>query len=105
MRRLLALIVLALSLAVASGPAFATTVHDCPMTESQPMPVNHEDMGCCEMTCAPDCAVVCPAAVEPSLGGDLTPANVGEKLLARPADALRSAFLTGADPPPRTTFS
>lgn len=105
MRRLLALLCLAFALTVSSGPAFAAPAHDCPMMASQSMQVSHEDMGCCDTSCAPDCAAVCPAAVEPALSKSATSADHRNQPLARPSATLLSTILSGADPPPRTTFS
>lgn len=105
MRRLIALFGLVLSLVVSSGPAFAAPSHDCPMAASHSMGVSHDDMGCCDTACAPDCAAVCPAIVEPSTSRSVVSAENRDKPLALPVDALLSAILSGADPPPRTTFS
>lgn len=106
MRRLFALIVLALSLAMALGPAFAVPRADCPMAASEQMPANHADMDCCAAACAPDCATACPGAVMPIPESTESPHElVGDQLALRASDALPSAELTGADPPPRTTFS
>ena len=105
MQHLFIFVWLALSLAVA-GPASAATWSDCPMAESKPMHGQHDAMGCCDLTCAPECSAVCPAAMAPSPAGVTTPAElVGEPLTGRPAEALVSAELTRADPPPRTTVS
>lgn len=104
-RRLLALCCLAFALAVSSGPAFAAPAHDCPMMASQSMQVSHEDMGCCDTTCAPECAAVCPIAVEPALSRSVASADHRDQLLARPSEALLSTILSCVDPPPRTTFS
>lgn len=104
MRRLLALVVLAMSLALASGPAFAMPKADCPMAASGQMQ-DHADMDCCAVACAPECATVCPSAVVslPQRGGSpiLTPAPTDRPTAQR----LPSASVLGADPPPRTTFS
>ena len=105
MRRLIALLGLVLSLVVSSGPAFAAPTHDCPMAASQSMGMSHEDMDCCDTTCAPECAVVCPAAIEPTLSNPTASADHGEQPLARPTSTLLSTILSGSDPPPRTTFS
>lgn len=106
MRRLFALIVLALSLAVASGPAFAVPKADCPMTASHQMPGHDDDMDCCQATCAPDCATMCPGAVMPLPERAAAPVDhLDDQLAMRPADALHSADLSAADPPPRTIFS
>jgi len=103
--RLLAFVCLAFALVVSSGPAFAAPAHDCPMAASKTMQVSHEDMGCCETTCAQDCAAVCPAALEPSLGRSVALNEHRDQPVARPTDALLSTALSGTDPPPRTTFS
>ena len=106
MQRLFALIVLALSLAMTSGPAFAVPRADCPMAASGHMQGGHEDMGCCQETCAPECAAVCPGAVMPFPGRTAAPADpITDQLAMKPADVLHSVELAGADPPPRTTFS
>lgn len=106
MRRLLALIVLTLSLVLASGPAFAVPKADCPMAASHQMPVDHEKMDCCAATCDPDCAIACPGAVMPLPETAATAVDHGRAQLAMPlAAVLLSANPTGADPPPRTTFS
>jgi len=105
MRRLAAFLLLALSL-VLSGPAIAAPSHDCPMVTSGGIAANHPDMGCCKLSCSSDCAVACPAAVEPLTIVAARPADSAEfKLAVQPAQALDSAFLSGIDPPPRTTFS
>lgn len=105
-QRLLALIGLALSLALASGPAFAVPSKDCPMAASQAMAGGHDEMGCCELSCAPECAAVCPSAVEPTIIGTRAPADLpGQQLLACPPDALLAINPGSADPPPRTTLS
>lgn len=106
MRRLFTLIVLALSLAMTSGPAFAVPKADCLMAAGGQMQVGHEDMGCCQETCAPECETACPGAVIPFPGRAASPADrIGDQLAMRPVEALHSTDLTGADPPPRTTFS
>lgn len=106
MRRLLALIVLALSLALASGPAFAMPKPDCPMAGSHQMQGDHQDMDCCAATCAPECATMCPGAVMPFPERAAASADQArEQLVMRPADRLPSVDLAGTDPPPRTTFS
>lgn len=105
MRRLFALIVLALSLALASGPAFAIPAADCPMSASSSSAMNHDEMNCCKPTCAPNCATLCPAAVEPSTGRAEAPAElIGTRLAGLSPAPLHSTDLSGADPPPRTTF-
>lgn len=105
MPRLLALLWLALSLAVASGPASAMPAANCPMSKSSQMRGEHDNMDCCAVTCASECAAVCPSGVMPRVGiaSPLKPA--AGKAAPRPADALRSAGRADTDPPPRTTFS
>lgn len=106
MRRLFALIVLAFSLALASGPAFAVPKADCPMAGSSSMMGDHAHMDCCAATCAPECATACPGAVMPFPQSAASPHDrIGDELALRPSDALLSAELSGADPPPRTIFS
>ena len=106
MRRLFALLVLALSLAMSSGPAFAVPKAHCPMAASGHTQVGHEDMDCCKDTCAPECATVCPGAVMPFPGRAADPADrIRDQLAMRRVEALHSAHLKGVDPPPRTTFS
>jgi len=105
MRRLVTCFLLAFAL-VLSGPALAAPSHDCPMARAGDMAANHQDMGCCKLSCSSDCAVACPAAVEPLTIVAARPADSAEfKLAVQPAQALDSAFLSGIDPPPRTTFS
>ncbi|MES2136345.1 MAG: hypothetical protein V4502_04695 [Pseudomonadota bacterium] len=105
MRRLFALIVLALSLAFASGPAFAVPAHDCPMAGSSST-MHHEGNGdCCKPACAPNCAMPCPSMVAPT-GGTVGPAAViARQLVATLATPLHSSNLSGVDPPPRTIIS
>ena len=106
MRRLLALIVLALSLALASGPAFAIPAADCPMAASSSSGMSHDEMGCCKPDCAPSCATLCPGALVPSIGRAEVPKDpVGTQLAALNPAPLYSTDLSGTDPPPRTTFS
>ena len=106
MRRLIALIWLSLSLAMAPGPAFAVPSPDCPMAASSTSPISHEEMDCCAANCAPECAVACPSAMIQLAGRVATPADlVGGQPTVRLTQVLTSAELTGADPPPRTTFS
>src|SRR5437899_11452668 len=104
MRRLFVLIWLALSLAFASGPAFAMSAADCPMTASSSSSAMHHDGNdCCKPACAANCATACPAIVVPSTGRAATPAEaIGNQLFAVIGAPLHSAALTGADPPPRT---
>lgn len=106
MRRLFALIVLALSLALASGPAFAVPADDCPMAASSSSGTSHDEMDCCKPSCAPACAAICPGAVMPVVGRTEAPADpAGTRLVSLSPAALHSTDLSGADPPPRTTFS
>ena len=105
MRRLFVLIWLALSLAFASGPAFAMSKADCPMTAAHHMT---KQMGkdCCAPDCAPSCATACPTAVMPH--PERTAASTlrnALQLAAWTANALPSIEPAGTDPPPRTTFS
>ena len=102
MRRLLALIVLALSLALTSGPAFAVRP-DCPMASSS-SGMSHQEMDCCKPDCAPICATICPAAVVPAIGGAEGPAEPIQLAALSPAP-LHSTDLSETDPPPRTTNS
>ncbi|MDP9424289.1 MAG: hypothetical protein M3Q19_15905 [Pseudomonadota bacterium] len=105
MRRLIALILLALSLALTSGPAFAVRP-DCPMAASSSSMVNHDEMDCCKAQCAPSCATLCPGAVVPSIGRAAAPAEpIAAQLIGLHSAALHSRDPSGADPPPRTTFS
>lgn len=105
MLRLLALLLLTLSLAVASGPASAVPSVSCPMSASSPMSDNHDEMDCCAVTCASECAAVCPSGVMPRMGAAPLTSSTQKPDTPRPADALRSAERVGTDPPPRTTFS
>ena len=104
MRRLVALIVLALSLALTSGPAFAVRP-DCPMAAAAST-MGHDEMDCCKPECTPSCATLCPGAVVPSIGRAEPPAEPNATRLVGLSPApLRSTGPSGADPPPRTTFS
>lgn len=106
MRRLLALIVLALSLATASGPAFAVPAEDCPMAASSSATMSHDEMECCKPDCAPACAALSSGAMVPSVGRGEAPAGpIRTTLVALSAEPLHSSDLSGTDPPPRTTFS
>ena len=105
MRRLIALLVLALSLALASQPAVAVLAPDCPMAASHQMPGEHQDMDCCAPGCAPECAVACPNAVMPAVSRASARDVHSQTVAVWVTKALPSADLTGADPPPRTTFS
>lgn len=106
MRRLLALIVLALSLAFASGPAFAVPAADCAMAGSSSSGMSHDDMDCCKPDCAPSCATLCPAAVVPSIGrAEGAVELIGALLVALTPFPLHSTDLSSTDPPPRTIVS
>ena len=106
MRRLFALIVLAVSLALASGPAFAVPAADCPMAGSSKTMHHEGSRDCCKPACAPNCAMPCPNFVVPPLGRTASPAeSLGAKAFALLATALHSTDLSGTDPPPRTIFS
>jgi len=106
MRRLIALIVLAVSLALASGPAFAVPATDCAMAGSSSSGMSHDDMDCCKPDCAPSCATLCPPAVVPAIGrADAPVALVSAPLVALMPEPLYSTDLSTTDPPPRTTIS
>lgn len=106
MWRLLALIWLALSLAFASGPAFAMSAADCPMAESaSSSTMHHDDNGCCKPVCGANCVTACPSMVAPSHDRAAAPAKpVANRLIAALSTPLHSIALKGADPPPRTIF-
>lgn len=105
MRRLIALIWLSLSLALASGPAFAVPSSDCPMANSSEMAASHHQMDCCAESCAPSCAAVCPGTIMPPKARETAPAEPsGEQLAGWTGAVLDSVDLPGTDPPPRTTF-
>ena len=106
MRRLLALIVLALSLALASGPAFAVPAADCPMAGSSKTMHHDNNRDCCKPACAPNCAMPCPSVVVPSLSRTAAPAELtGTQAIAALAAPLHSTAPSSADPPPRTIIS
>lgn len=105
MPRLLALFWLALSLAVASGPAFALPAANCPMSASSQMQDMHDGMDCCAVTCASECAAICPAGVMPQSGAATAIGPATRQNTPKPTDALVSAHRAGTDPPPRTTIS
>ena len=105
MRRLIALIVLALSLAIASGPAFAVPAVDCAMGSSS-TGMNHDEMDCCKPDCAPNCATLAPAAVVPTIARAETPTEpIALQLAALTPAPLHSTELSTTDPPPRTIIS
>ena len=106
MRRLIALIVLALSLALASGPAFAIPAADCSMAASSSSGMSHDEMDCCKPDCAPSCATLCPAGVVPAIGGAQAPADpIRMQLTSLGPVPLHSTDLSTTDPPPRTIIS
>ncbi len=106
MRRLIALIWLALSLAMSSGPAFAVPAADCPMAGSSKAMHHGNDRDCCKPACAPNCALSCPNMVAPSISRALTPVElIGPQHAIRLSAPLHSFDLSGADPPPRTTIN
>jgi len=90
---------------VLSGPASAAPSYDCPMATAGDMAANHQDMGCCKLSCSSECAVVCPAAVEPPLAKVVSSTNLRARVLPVATDVLLSAILGSVDPPPRTIFS
>ena len=104
MQRLFSLILMAVVLAFASGPALAVPAADCPMAGEQ-MPVDQADMDCCAPACAPECAVACSAGVMPQLGRASNLQHHSADLPTWLPRALLSTDPVGADPPPRTTFS
>ena len=102
MTRLLLAILLAMSMAMASGPAFAGPSPDCAMAHSSSGMVDHQKMGCC----TPDCALACVPAMLGAEAVDLTTVEPN----AAPAPVsltavLASVGLAAADPPPRTIIS
>lgn len=105
MWRLLAMLWLALSLSVASGPASAVPAANCPMSASSQMQDKHDDRDCCAVTCASECAAICPAGVMPHLGTAAPSMPAPRQDTAWPTNALISADRASTDPPPRTTFS
>lgn len=105
MRRLIALIWLSLSLALASGPAFAVPSADCPMANSPEPAASHQQMDCCADACAPSCAAVCPGTIMPPKASGAVPAELaGGQLAGWTGGVLDSVDLPGTDPPPRTNF-
>jgi hypothetical protein len=95
-------ILLTVSLAAASGPAFAAPSADCPMTHGSKGMIDHEKMGCCP----PACAVNCPPAVLAAIEVDLPKVEPSvPPAVAMAAHLLHSVGLTAADPPPRSTIS
>lgn len=113
MWRRFALIWLSLSLAIASGPAFAARSPDCPKAPSSSMADGHDgmagthgDMDCRAENCSPDCAAVCPGTIMPSGIAAVEPAApMMDQRAARASTMPRSTALAATDPPPRTIFS
>lgn len=107
MTRFILAILLAFSLASAPGPALSAVSLNCPMQGAgAAMAHDHEEMGCCTPACAPQCAVVCPAAVL-SFDGALpdAPELPLTAFIGRPSDLLPSVSPAANDPPPRTIIS
>lgn len=107
MWRLLILLWLALTLAVASGPAFATPSPECPMANSSQMAGGHDEMDCFTERCAAECAAFCAGALMlPVIGATAEAVEpIAEQRAVWWATKLASADLKGTAPPPRTTFS
>ena len=101
--RFILAILLAFSLASATGPALAGLSAHCPMAVSGM--ADHEDMGCCTPDCAPECALVCPGAVVPSAGEVAGEPQDRQSAAMRPVGMPPSRGPGAADPPPRTTNS
>lgn len=101
MTRLFLIIWMALSLTVASGPAFAMPAPDCGMASSGM--ADHNKMGCC----TPDCAVACPAvAVVLPSGSDLSRVDQLAAPSSMPPVSVHPSIHPAADdPPPRTVIS
>jgi hypothetical protein len=97
--RLILSILLAISMAGASGPAFAAPSADCPMAHMSQAMGHHDKMGCCP----PECAVTCPAALLAAADVELPsiePASMPGAM--RIASVLPSVDPAAADPPPRS---
>lgn len=105
MGRLLAMLWIALSLSVASGPASAVPAANCPMSASSQMQDKHVDMDCCAVTCASECAAICPAGVIPHLETATPSMPASSRDTPRLTEALGSVDRATTDPPPRTTSS
>lgn len=100
--RLFLAILLAISMAGASGPAFAAPAADCPMAHMPGGMGDHGKMGCCP----PECAVTCPPAMLAAVATDLQVIEPALLPIAAPAmDLLRSFNPAATDPPPRTGVS
>jgi hypothetical protein len=101
--KLLLCILLAISMAGTSGPAFAGPSADCAIAQMPGGMADHGKMGCCP----PECAVTCPPAVLATPAFNLPPAvepSCVEEHLAAMA-LWRSFNPAAADPPPRTIIS
>lgn len=103
MRRMFALVLMAVLLAFPSGPAFAAPAPDCPMATEQ-IAANHADKDCCVPACAPECAIACHVGLVPQLGSAPKQRVHAVALSNGRVQALLSIDLADADPPPRTTF-
>ena len=102
MTRYVLAILLAISMAMSSGPAFAGPSPDCAMAHSSSGMVDHQKMGCC----TPDCAVACVPAMLGAAVVDLPAVEPSTVPAAISLTAvLASAGATATDPPPRTTLS
>ena len=102
MTRLLLALLLAISMAAASGPAFAGPAAACPMAQMPGGMGDHGKMGCCPR----ECAVTCPTAMLAAIAVDLPVIEPSPLPVAVPAMELPRSFNPAAiDPPPRTTDS
>jgi hypothetical protein len=100
--RLLLAILLAISMAGTSGPAFAGPGTDCPMAHMSGGMSDHGKMGCCP----PECAVTCPPAMLAAVVVDLPVIETPPIAVAMPAIGMPRSFNPAAvDPPPRTSNS
>lgn len=101
-KRLLLALLLAFSLATASGPAFAVPASNCAMTKAPGGMADHDKMGCC----GSDCAVACAPAmltVDPIDLAAIEPSSTAAATQAR--GMLPSVSPLTIDPPPRTSIS
>lgn len=95
-------ILLAISMAGASGPAFAGPPAGCEMARIPSGIANHDKMGCCP----PECAVPCPTAMLTTASVDLSAIEPGSvPTTERLANMLPTFGPAASDPPPRTTIS
>lgn len=100
--RFLLSILLAISMAGASGPAFAGPSADCPMAHMAGGMTDHGKMGCCP----PECAVTCPSAVLATPAIELPMIEPSPIAVTVPAMGVMRSFNPAAtDPPPRTSNS